>query len=269
MEDYLTLERAMLNDAVGSIEQIDGIERIVTGIDRVGHALYGPYISLGPGRYSVSFDISVAQDCNASGDDICAVVDITSNVGNRDIAFDRIVLSQLRDRCRFVLEFDTAEPLDDCEFRLWTTGIVGLLISDRPALTSRDGDEPAVGGSWNLGLLDRSLVKKLWLSGIKLDIRSNEIAVATDHFDAFKSQILTTERDRLKLAEFVVEGVGYRGCGENSLYRAFVGTDRPLHSPPQPVPLTSALCNQVHFGYDQYRFWSHALKEEPKYQRKR
>jgi SAM-dependent methyltransferase len=62
--------------------------------------------------------------------------------------------------------------------------------------------------------------------------------------------------------------VGYRGDAFNFVYRGFVGDERPLSSAPSPVPFGSTLCRQVHFALDQYRFWTRALKERPKFLRK-
>lgn len=62
--------------------------------------------------------------------------------------------------------------------------------------------------------------------------------------------------------------IGYKGDGENRVYRAFMGGTRAFASPPRPVPFGSSLCQQLHFSLDQYRFWCEALKDEPKFLRK-
>ena len=62
--------------------------------------------------------------------------------------------------------------------------------------------------------------------------------------------------------------VGYHGDGSNAVYRGFVGTEQPLASAPAPVPFGSAVCQQVHFTLDQYRWWTRALKDRPKFLRK-
>ena len=62
--------------------------------------------------------------------------------------------------------------------------------------------------------------------------------------------------------------LGYNGDNSNVVYRGFVGDERPLSSAPAPIPFGSTLCRQVHFSLDQYRFWTRAMKDRPKYLRK-
>jgi SAM-dependent methyltransferase len=66
----------------------------------------------------------------------------------------------------------------------------------------------------------------------------------------------------------LAEAIAYRGDDSNALYRAFVGTDRPISSAATPVPLTSSLCQQYQFLLDQYRFWMRAMKIKPRFHRK-
>lgn len=77
-----------------------------------------------------------------------------------------------------------------------------------------------------------------------------------------------SSESRDKLAREVVEAVGHRGDGQTSLYRAFIGSEEPIVSPPATIPFTSSLCHQVHFSYDQYRFWVRAMKDRPTFVRK-
>lgn len=66
----------------------------------------------------------------------------------------------------------------------------------------------------------------------------------------------------------IAEEVAFKGDDHNHLYRAFIGSERPITSPPLPVNFQSTLCHQAHFGLDQYRFWVKALKDRPKFYRK-
>ncbi len=66
----------------------------------------------------------------------------------------------------------------------------------------------------------------------------------------------------------LAESIAYRGEYANALYRAFAGTERPLCTSPQPIPLTSSICHQCHFLLDQYRFWAQAMKQRPRFARK-
>ena len=62
--------------------------------------------------------------------------------------------------------------------------------------------------------------------------------------------------------------VGYKGDDSNDVYRQFIGGEEPLSLEPARIPLTSCLCNQIHFSLDQYRFWVKLMKDRPKYMRK-
>jgi 2-polyprenyl-3-methyl-5-hydroxy-6-metoxy-1,4-benzoquinol methylase len=256
----------MLNDSTGSIDIAEGRHRLTTRIGSVGYALYGPYTEMQPGQYVVTFPVTLATEEDVL-ERICAVVDIVANRGAHEIATDYVLPSQLTNG-EASLEFDVATPLREVEFRLFTTGFASLCLFDEPRVTTRQGTAPAKSRLRGIAPTRRRTLRNFWERGVQVDQRDGEIIIKAGQFGAFKDQLLRLESDREKLAERVVESVGYRGCEENSLFRAFVGTVRPHVSPPQPVPFTSSLCHQVHFGYDQYRFWMHALKETPKYQRK-
>ena len=62
--------------------------------------------------------------------------------------------------------------------------------------------------------------------------------------------------------------LGYQGDDVNKIYRGFVGGVRPLSSSPAPIPFGSAICQQIHFSIDQFRFWIQAIKDRPRYHRK-
>ncbi len=70
------------------------------------------------------------------------------------------------------------------------------------------------------------------------------------------------------VARQIAERVGFKGGLENALYRAFTGSEKPVCAVPGPVGFASSLCQQSHFGFDQYRFWVQALKERPLFYRK-
>jgi len=265
----------MLNDAVGTVGDIAGRASIRTHVGQAGHALYGPYADLQPGSYRVIFDIKISDPAPFDVDFICATADVVLDCGKRDLAFTDILYSDLIAGNSIAVDFDLAEPVAGCEYRIRVNGKVPLLIADAPVLERRAG--PAVAGfrAGRLGPKATSLIKRCWEAGTRVSIENDTLSLPLDQFAKFRAELLDVFRedlfrseDRRRLAELVVEGVGYRGCGENSLFRAFVGTERPLISDPGRIPFTSSLCHQTHFGYEQYRFWMEALKEQPKYQRK-
>ena len=76
-----------------------------------GHAVYGPYQSLEPGRYSVEFNLQATEDVPLDRDDICAAVDVASGYGRTIHARQEVSLSRLREgpvRIRLAFEIDTS-----------------------------------------------------------------------------------------------------------------------------------------------------------------
>lgn len=115
------------------------------------------------------------------------------------------------------------------------------------------------------------------------DIRSGigEIGGRLDHliarverFSSLEDELaalrdeLGTLRSGRDIARQIAEAVAFKGDDANGLYRAFVGSEEPINPVPQPVGFTSSLCHQAHFGFDQYRFWTKALKWRPVFYRK-
>jgi hypothetical protein len=83
----------MLNPKVGQVDRIQGRSVIRTECGRQGHALYGPYVELPPGRYAVEFNIAPAGE--AEGDTICAEVDVVADFGQTTIVREGVAFSRL------------------------------------------------------------------------------------------------------------------------------------------------------------------------------
>lgn len=117
---------------------------------------------------------------------------------------------------------------------------------------------------------------ELLYSGTSLDTIVQTLAQSTEaKFAALKRELGSLkamlqpfslgapEKIPLELVEAV------SGHGEyNALYRALAGTERPMTSPPSPVPFTSSLCHQHHFLLDQFKYWTWAMKIRPRFHRK-
>lgn len=88
--------------------------------------------------------------------------------------------------------------------------------------------------------------------------------------DAVERTLGAVERtlEEVRFAASFASRVGFNGDAANDLYRALVGSERPIAATPAPLGLTSCLCQQVHFTLDQYRFWAAAMKERPRFMRK-
>jgi SAM-dependent methyltransferase len=211
----------------------------------------------------VEFAVARGDNSDPADDGACAIIDVVSDFGQTEIAFDFVMLSDLGVAPRTIsLAFDLAESRT-LEFRLYTQGRAPLLVADAPLLRLRDGE---VQHRRIPGHAGRAF-KKLFWRGVPFRV-DHDRQTFTAGLDQFGDLMESTDRDMDIYAREIAERVAFKGDHENRLYRAFVGTDRAIVSPPREIPLTSTLCQQYHFGLDQYRFWAEALKERPKYYRK-
>jgi len=254
----------VLNLSVGSQVVAAGKNAIRTNEGARGHAIYGPYVQVEPGRHVVEFTLALAEHVAAEPDRACAVVDIVSDYGKRDIAFDFVMLSDLGTDFRTVaLAFDLDEA-QSLEFRVYTTGRFPLVIQDEPVLRPRTPGDPDRSSA-----LDRHnyALRELFERDVPFSISRDQVNLRIPREqvgDLFGLDNASAD----DVARQIAERVAFKGDDHNALYRAYVGTDHPIVSPPREVPFTSTLCQQAHFGYDQYRFWARALKDKPKFYRK-
>jgi SAM-dependent methyltransferase len=190
-------------------------------------------------------------------------VDVVTDLGRTEISFDLVKLADLGREPRPVsLRFELSGPRE-LEFRVYVRGRDTLLIGDNPHVTKL----PEGSALRFDPMLEKRILRHLFVADGDVRIREGRVTIETAQVD-LPVLMRFDDPNRDILAEQIVRMVGYRGDGENSLYRAFVGTERPSISPPTAVPFSSSLCQQAHFALDQYRFWAAQLKESPKYQRK-
>lgn len=260
----------MLNLTLGDPTRVGVRDGIATHLGRRGHALFGPYEQRGPGRFVVEFELELQPAAvPLAGDGICAVVDVVKDGGQTDVAMEYVLRSELAGGAVVRLEFDLHAPAV-VEYRVWVNGEVPISIADEPVVRERSGTAPARSRlSWagEIGLTTRA-VRNLVEAGIMVDAAGGRLSIPVEQLSDFAAVMAKAETDRSVQAHHVVEAVGWRGDEENSLYRAFVGQERPFASPPQPVPFGSTLCHQAHFALDQYRYWARAMKQTPRFQRK-
>jgi hypothetical protein len=132
----------VLNLSVGSQVVAEGKNAIRTYEGVRGHAIYGPYVQVEPGRHVVEFTLALAEHVAADPDCACAVVDVVGENGKRDITFDFVMLSDLGTDFRTVaLAFDLEEGRA-LEFRVYTTGRFRLVIQDEPLVRLRKVGDP-------------------------------------------------------------------------------------------------------------------------------
>ncbi len=94
---------------------------------RSAHLLYGPYVSLPPGRYQVAVRITAHQ--RSAGD--VATLDVTADQGSTILAERTIRGPDLREPGRyqqFVLEFQSERRLHNVEFRVHARGAPDLRV---------------------------------------------------------------------------------------------------------------------------------------------
>jgi len=254
----------VLNFSLGTLTDLGGREFILSHPNAEGHVLFGPYIGADPGRYVVEFSLALANGPPAGRDRACALIDVVSDYGQTVIAFDFVMLSDLTKGRAVVLPFDLPSRTENLEFRVYTNGVAPLLVADNPPMRARVEGEAAPLCQSDLS---RQALRDLFFRGIPFQIDEDDVLIQL-HRNNVAGLLGIDGNDTDQLARRIAESVGFKGDHANALYRAFTGTDQASVAPPRPVPFTSTLCQQAHFGYDQYRYWSRALKESPKFYRK-
>ena len=132
----------MLNPALGTPDIVEGRSRLTTTKGRAGHAVYGPYELLEPGRYIVEFHLSLNGPAPSDRDFCCAVLDVAIDAGNTILASKKILLSQLRDgRASFTLPFKL-RAASRAEYRVAVNGKAALIIDQhRSVVRLPDGTD--------------------------------------------------------------------------------------------------------------------------------
>jgi FkbM family methyltransferase len=133
----------MLNPALGACEDVDGRTSIVTRKGADGHAVYGPYEMISPGRHIVEFSMRLADGGGERGDVVCAVIDVVHDSGNQTLARRKITLADLADGAQhaFALPFRLGSSAR-LEYRVWVSGKASLVIDGhRRAVAAPDKDD--------------------------------------------------------------------------------------------------------------------------------
>ena len=184
----------MLNLAIGSHTVVEGRTCILTKPGLRGHAVYGPYQNLDPGRYVVEFNLEAAEVRQLDRDDICAAVDVASGFGGKIHARQDVSLSRLREGpLRIHVIFETEAP-DMFEFRVSTTGLAPLLIDDYCRVLPLDGadadsaslfdgsrfPDPRMGPKPAFFLQHLSILRRLYENGAGVKIVDDDVIVTID-----------------------------------------------------------------------------------------
>ncbi len=132
----------MYNEALGTIESVANKQFLVTHKDRDGIALYGPYTYYDPGRYVVTFNISIEQYSPYYTDAIVAIVEVMAFAGNAMLARSNVYASRLiAGRNHISLGFSLLGK-SELEFRVRTTGRASLRIDLDRSIHRLSENEP-------------------------------------------------------------------------------------------------------------------------------
>ena len=248
----------MLNDEIGSRTELGGRTWIATRQGVAGHAVYGPYIDLDAGDYAVEFEIALLAVQEYERDEVCAAGDVVSDWGKRRFAHRDVRLSDLRGGPHtIVLPFHT-DMRRMFEFRVATNGLRRLAAREERPVSSLDAAQ-----------FDRTMLMTIDDRLGRLELRLADLI--SDQESGFVGPKGAIGRRALRsghLSLQIADAVAFRRDSDNALYRAFVGSEEPLSRAPRRIGLGSSLCQQSHFGFDEYKFWARQLKYRPTYGRK-
>jgi hypothetical protein len=193
----------VLNERAGERVEVDGRPCLSTKPGVGGHAVFGPYIALDPGSYRVEFSVKPLAPRDGERDPLIAVADVTA--GTVVIVFDALVFrSHLEDDERYVVYFETKEPLSGVEFRLYVNGAEALLIGDEPKLEAVKGGQVRPQPPPPLALIaehaDR--VRLLFFSGAAIAVRARALVVTL----AGQSFVVSEPHDLRALDRLAVTG---------------------------------------------------------------
>ncbi|NLR99027.1 FkbM family methyltransferase [Rhizobium sp. P38BS-XIX] len=117
----------MLYSETGQVVNEHGGRRVSVRKGQAGWVLYGPYVTLSPGRYSVEFPIDA--DPAVPAEEVCCDIDVVAGFGTRLLTQKRLTGADLlRSGKSIALQFDT-DAEDVFEFRIASTG-AGAFIAD-------------------------------------------------------------------------------------------------------------------------------------------
>ena len=110
----------MFYSETGQVVNEHGNQRVSVRKGQIGWVLYGPYVTLSPGRYAVEFPIDA--DGAVPEEEICCDIDVVAGFGSRILTQKRVTGADLlRSDKSLALQFD-ADAEDVFEFRVASTG---------------------------------------------------------------------------------------------------------------------------------------------------
>lgn len=176
----------MFNERAGVRVEIDGRACIETQPGLMGHAVYGPYETLGPGKYRVEFQIEPLGAPDDDRDPLIAHFDVVAGPQVR-LAEGLVFRSLLTPDGRFVVHFETGETLSGVEYRLYVNGVEPLRLEDAPVATRIDRVQPLPQRS-SLPEFFRNHVShfgRLFIAGIGVSVRGEDVIATCAGFSFY------------------------------------------------------------------------------------
>ena len=188
----------MLNLNIGSGLERDGRACILTNKGARGHAVYGPYMQVEPGRYVVEFELEAYQTGSASDDDVAATIDVAAEYGQLIFAQRDLKVSELRGASFTSLVFSTTVS-QALEFRVGTNGAVVLLAYDHRRVLRLDEEsvdpqalldatrfpDPARVQVPDFFLKHSRSLRRLYENGATIAISGGDVVVTIDDVSFF------------------------------------------------------------------------------------
>ncbi len=122
----------MIQTEVGAIINRQGKELVVCPVNKNGFALFGPYLKLPAGRYTVTFNVSANSECIYDLH-VCGRADVAIERGARIVAQTALYMPRIQINSEINLFFELAAPAE-VEFRVYTTGKIPLVVDPSPIL---------------------------------------------------------------------------------------------------------------------------------------
>ena len=119
--------KSMIHTQVGTLKNIDGRDYVLANKGQSGCLLYGPYETLGPGKYCVRFNFSLSDENNIEEvDTICGRLEV-SNQEQNILSRTNLYQSRLKERNYLEIEFNLLTP-SVLEYRVYTNGKVSFIV---------------------------------------------------------------------------------------------------------------------------------------------
>ena len=176
----------MFNERAGVRVEIDGRGCIETQAGLMGHAVYGPYETLEPGKYGVEFQIKPLVEPADDRDPLIAHFDVVAGPQVR-LAEGLVFRSLLTPDGRFVVHFETGERLSGVEYRLYVNGVEPLRLDDAPRARRIERVEPPPQRE-TLPAFFRNHVSdfgRLFIAGIGVSVRGEDVIASAKGFSFY------------------------------------------------------------------------------------